>query len=99
MDLDDSLSAVILGFARQCVDGRLTVGFCAWTAGCAPWPRCPNSPDRNRTPAVIEGGRKTNSHQISVHMLKRRLHTALGLSDSLTSHYGGKLAIFVAWNP
>jgi hypothetical protein len=30
-------------------------------------------------------------------MLKRRLHTALGLSGSLTSHYDEELAIFLTW--
>ena len=71
LDVDDAVSAIVLGFARQGLDGRLSVGFGARTAGGPPGSLRSNSSDRNCTPAVIGGGRKTHSHEVSVHMLKR----------------------------
>jgi hypothetical protein len=62
--VDDAVGAVFLGFAPQRLDRRLTIGFGARVAGGAPRGRRPDSPNRNRTPAVVERGRKTHLHEI-----------------------------------
>jgi len=62
--VDDAVGPVFLGFASQGLDSRLTVRFGAGITGCQPGPRRPDSTNRNRTPAVIERGRKTHLHEV-----------------------------------
>ena len=59
-----AVGPVFLGFAPQGLDRRLTLGFGAGIAGGPPGPRRPDSPNRNRTPAVVERGRKTHLHEV-----------------------------------
>jgi hypothetical protein len=63
-DVYDAVGPVFLGLAPQGLDSRLTIGFGVGIARGPPGPRGPDSPYRNCTPAVVEGGRKTHSHEV-----------------------------------
>src|SRR5271163_4872170 len=86
--VDNRVGAVFLGFAGQGLDCGLTVGFGPRIARGAPLRRRSDAANRGHRPAAVEVTRKAHVHDVQVRMLKRRLHSALGLSRPLTSRYG-----------